>query len=218
MELVRERRKEHDLRHQQHLVRDPDHTSHDRLPPICAVGTGASSGLQACDYVAVVASGIFTVSGQLTASSPLIERLAKDSPSLANVANAKVEAIDSEGESTVTTTAADGSYSLGVPRGTYTIKVYPDNGADARGATTPGTRTVIVSENAEHVDFALGRVMHLQGELIAHGSAVHHKLRLSVSFLDAANPSAAPATSSARPPCAQAASTSAGPSKTHGST
>ncbi len=152
--------------------------------PICAIGTGASTGIQACDYVAVTASGMYTVSGQLTAHSPLIKRLAKDSPELANVANAKVEAIDTDGESTVATTAADGSYSLSVPRGRYTITVDPDYGADARGATTPGTRMLLVSGNVEHVDFALGRVMHLQGELTEHGSAVHHKLRLALSFLE----------------------------------
>jgi hypothetical protein len=151
--------------------------------PICAIGTGTSAGIQACDYVAVTAAGTFTVSGQLTARSPLIKRLARDTPTLANVANAKVEAIGADGESTVATTAADGSYSLSVPRGRYTITVDPAYGADARGATSPGTRTIVVSGNIEHVDFALGRVMHLQGELTEEGSAVHHKLRLSMSFL-----------------------------------
>src|ERR1700759_5412243 len=64
--------------------------------PICAIGTGASTGIQACDYVAVTASGVYTVSGQLTARSALIKRFSADTPALANVANAKVEAVGAD--------------------------------------------------------------------------------------------------------------------------
>lgn len=152
--------------------------------PICAVGTGASAGVQACDYVAVVTSGVYTVSGHLTAGSSFIQKLAKEQPALASVANAKVEAIDSEGEPTISRTAADGSYSLSLPRGRYTINVEPDAGVGYRGATTPQVRTLVVGGDIQHVDFALGRTMHLQGELTEDGSAVHHLLRLSMNFLE----------------------------------
>jgi len=156
--------------------------------PICAVGTGASAGIQACDYVAVEASGVYTVSGQLTARSALIKRFADGTPSLANVANAKVEAIDAEGQPTIAKTAADGSYSLGLPRGRYTITVEPDAGIGYVGATTPDSRTVVVSGDLQHVDFALGRVMHLEGELTRHGSARRHRLGLSMTFTQHGKP------------------------------
>src|ERR1700753_2482392 len=61
--------------------------------PICAIGTGTSSGIQACDYVAVLASGTVTVSGRIAASSPVIRPLAERTPKLANVAGATVEAV-----------------------------------------------------------------------------------------------------------------------------
>jgi hypothetical protein len=155
----------------------------DGYRPICAVGTGASAGVQACDYVAVTASGTYTVSGHLTARSAQIKRLSASTPELANVANAKVEAVGPDGESTVTRTAADGSYSLSVPRGRYTITVEPDAGADYVGATTPGAREVIVAGDLQHIDFALGQTLHLKGELIGFRPERHHLLGLRMSFL-----------------------------------
>jgi hypothetical protein len=156
--------------------------------PICAVGTGASAGIQACDYVAVEASGTYTVSGRLTGSSTLIRQLAKSTPSLANVANAKVEAIDAEGEPTIVRTAADGSYSLSLSRGRYTITVEPDAGTGYQAATTPDSRTVNVGGEVPNVNFALGRILHLEGELTWHGSARRHRLGLRMVFKEHGRP------------------------------
>jgi Carboxypeptidase regulatory-like domain len=152
--------------------------------PICAVGTGASPGVQACDYVEVVTSGVDTVSGRITALSPLIKRLAKSTPKLANVADAKVEAIDSHGRATSTTTAADGSYSLGVPAGRYTIRVDPEAGIGYHASTTPASRTVVVKGDIENVNFGLGRVIHLVSEAEYTGFGSERGSELDLRFFE----------------------------------
>jgi hypothetical protein len=115
--------KEPDLRHEQHLVRNQGDARHGWLPANLRSGDGREPGNPSVRLRRRHGVGMYTVSGQLTARSALIKRLSASTPELANVANAKVEAIASDGDSTVTRTAADGSYSLSVPRGRYTILV-----------------------------------------------------------------------------------------------
>jgi hypothetical protein len=145
--------------------------------PICAVGTGTSPGIQACDYVAVVASTQYTVSGQLTANSALGRDLTDDRPSLGRVAGADVRALDSDGNLVAeTTTTASGRYSLSLPRGRYTISIEQDPRPFYHGASTPASRTVVVSGDRRHVNFTIGRIIHLKVHVLGVAFSDAHRV------------------------------------------